>query len=70
MLGGAEIFVRGQGMADMATSNFPRYVMNTMGNLPVDGWELTDDESFMSMPANGKLAISTPSLLSLFDASW
>lgn len=33
MMGGAEIFVRGEGMADMATSNFPRYVFTGMNNL-------------------------------------
>ena len=40
MMGGAEIFVRGEGMADMATSNFPRYVFSSMG-LTMDGDELT-----------------------------
>ena len=29
-----------------------------------------DDEAFSSAPANGKLAISTPSLLSLLNAEW
>lgn len=29
-----------------------------------------DDESFMSMPRAGKLAISTPSLPTLFGAEW
>ena len=37
MLGGAEIFVRGQGMMDMATSNFPRYVFTGMSSLTIDG---------------------------------
>ena len=41
MLGGAEIFVRGQGMADMATSNFPRFVFPDMSDLAVDGDTLT-----------------------------
>jgi hypothetical protein len=70
MLGGAEIFVRGEGMADMATSNFPRYVFSGMSSLAMDGDALTDNESFMSMPSQGKLAISTPSLLDLFGATW
>lgn len=69
MLGGAEIFVRGQGMANMATSNFPRYVVNTMSNLPVDGWALTGkytlfnfstetDSSKLSLKASKQEAIS------------
>ena len=37
MLGGAEIFVKGQGMTNMATSNFPRYLFTAMNNLAIDG---------------------------------
>ena len=37
MLGGAEIFVKGQGMSNMATSNFPRYLFTGMNNLAIDG---------------------------------
>ena len=29
-----------------------------------------DDESFLSMPRGGKLAVSTPSLPTLFAATW
>jgi hypothetical protein len=69
MMGGAEIFIRGQGMMSMATSNFPRYYFSGLG-VSIDGDALTDNESFMSMPANGKLAISSPSLLDLWGVSW
>ena len=33
-------------------------------------FNVIDDEAFMSMPASGKLALSTPSLLDTFGATW
>ena len=40
MLGGAEIYVKGQGMMSFATSNFPRYYFSGMG-ITIDGDALT-----------------------------
>ena len=57
MLGGAEIFIKGSGMEQLAPSNFPQYVVTGLGNLVVPGATLNDDDSFLSSPINGRLAL-------------
>ena len=69
-MGGADIFIKGSGMAQLAPSNFPQYVVTGLSNLVVPGATINDDESFLSSPINGRLALKTPSLLTLLSATW
>ena len=70
IMGGAELYVKGQGLIEPSTANTPQFVVENLSNLGVPGSSITDDEAFYSSPSNGKLAITAPSLLSMLNTQW
>ena len=69
MMGGAKLYTKaeGDGLGDEAGSN--KVVYNTqVKGMPERQIALSRDDQFYSMPANGKLAFTTPSVMDLFEA--
>lgn len=70
MMGGAHLFIKGDGMVPDPPSNYPQYTIDGFSSTAFAGENVNDDDSYYSSTLNGRLAVRTPSLLTMLNANW
>lgn len=69
LMGGAKLLTRADGgLNHEAGSNYLEYMTTQVTGMPNMNSQLSRDDEFYSMPSDGKLAFTSPSVMDLFNA--